>query len=512
MAYSELTKKGKEFITHICSSFSTKILTGKNSYVFPYTNTPYSNKVWVCDIKYNGKQLTNATDVANALIDWYNKYANIYKLDANIIAAQAYVATKYYMWYYAEDVTASGVPQLTMLTFYNRYVKNIDTASTSTDTSIPKITKNEIEVIINGLTDKYDVNSYNVGGATPEVARSNRPIFHQNVINNPEIMIKIQCDYMKSITNNCDSIASTSLFCYSRGSEYVADTYSDALLKCKNDKGEEYMNYGLDYVLEIFGVLGDEDNLLVSKGAKKKYKPKGIYFGYDSKNFPDTDPKNLRLNEEFNMFGANVNLSIQYNESGNVKYPKDFPISNYMWYHQAISVPSMSITKTYNGVKFDRRKYDNTPNEEEYAKLITLAQTIYDPICKHFNTEIPITTAYRGEFLNGPVSRGGVGGDANSQHRFGEAMDLNVNRLTTKVNFTNADVFYFIVNNLSFGQIIWEEGGACSPGWVHVSLIKSEKNHQITLYNSNFKKDKYLHSKTLTEFNALKLSKYGPCK
>lgn len=510
MAYSELTKKGKEFITHICSSFSTKILTGKNSSIFPYTNTPYSNKTWVCNINYNGKQLTNASEVANMLIELYNKYANIYELDANIIAAQAYIATKYCMWYYAEDVTASGVPQLTMLTFYNRYVKDIDTASTSTDTSIPKITKNEIEIIINGLTEKYDANSYNVAGATPEVARSNRPIFHQNVIDNPEIMIKIQCDYMKSITNDCDSIASTSLFCYSRGSEYVSKTYTDALLKCKNDKGEDYMNYGLNYVMEIFGVLGDENNLLVSKGARNNYKPKGIYFGYDSKNFPDTDPKNLKLSEEFNLFAANVKQSAQYDTTGNIVYPPDFLISNYMTYYQAISYAAATSVKTYKGIQYDRRKHDNTPTDEEYAKLVILAQTIYDPICKHFNIKIPITTAYRGEYLNGPLDRGGVGSTPGSQHRLGEAMDLDVDNLG-KVNFTNADVFYFIVNNLSFGQIIWEEGGACSPGWVHVSLIKSGKNGQITLYNSKLS-PKYQHSKSLSAFNTLKNSIYGPCK
>jgi len=46
----------------------------------------------------------------------------------------------------------------------------------------------------------------------------------------------------------------------------------------------------------------------------------------------------------------------------------------------------------------------------------------------------------------------------------------------------NEDVFYYILNNLQFTELIWEFGTEDRPDWVHVAIAKGredEKNAKI---------------------------------
>lgn len=43
----------------------------------------------------------------------------------------------------------------------------------------------------------------------------------------------------------------------------------------------------------------------------------------------------------------------------------------------------------------------------------------------------------------------------------------------------NADIFYFIKDNLEFDQLIWEFGTDKCPAWVHVSLSKRNNRNQV---------------------------------
>jgi len=306
MAYYKITKSGEDFITHVCTQGGSSLLTGTNTYALPYTDPPLS-KVWICNIIFNGKQIATGADLATALIFWFNQYAGEYQMDANVIAAQAYVESGYKIWNYAlgdvkNQSTASGINQFTMLTIYDIIVKN--TYNTE------KMTQDEINIITNGLTNPTSQNSYSVyvNKAKNPTAYQNRPILHQNVINNPNIMIKAQCRYMKYFANNCGSLTSSSLFCYSRGGKYVASTYSKVIQNCTNDKKKSptYIQEGLNYVLRIFGILGDKGNNVQQLG--RKYKPLNYYFGYDNK-MGDNDPRNLKLNVPFDSFNSNVSES-----------------------------------------------------------------------------------------------------------------------------------------------------------------------------------------------------------
>jgi len=50
-----------------------------------------------------------------------------------------------------------------------------------------------------------------------------------------------------------------------------------------------------------------------------------------------------------------------------------------------------------------------------------------------------------------------------------EAIDIDMDG---KGNPTNAEIFYYIKDNLPFDQLIWEFGNAEKPDWVHVSYKK----------------------------------------
>jgi hypothetical protein len=110
------------------------------------------------------------------------------------MAAQAHQESGYNVWAYPLSSTASGISQFVVEALYdvvinsragiNQYVPILITPP-----EIALITKN-----ING--DLTDINTYKV---KTQLGRENRPTLHQNVIDNPEIMIKAQYRYMKYI-------------------------------------------------------------------------------------------------------------------------------------------------------------------------------------------------------------------------------------------------------------------------------------------------------------------------
>jgi len=78
-----------------------------------------------------------------------------------------------------------------------------------------------------------------------------------------------------------------------------------------------------------------------------------------------------------------------------------------------------------------------------------------------------------------------VGGSMTSQHCKGQAMDID----DKYGHATNAEMFEFIRDNLSFDQMIWEFGNSENPDWVHVSYVSEEKNRNKMLkaYKNNGK-------------------------
>jgi hypothetical protein len=56
-------------------------------------------------------------------------------------------------------------------------------------------------------------------------------------------------------------------------------------------------------------------------------------------------------------------------------------------------------------------------------------------------------------------------------------MDIDMDN----TQITNAQIFEFIKNNLSFDQLIWEYGNDKNPDWVHVSYSATGKQRNQIL-------------------------------
>lgn len=352
MAYVPITEEGKAFINAVCTDSKTggaKLLSGKNKYPMPYTGPPLVDQTWTANFTYNGTLVTTGEMLAEALIAWFNKYGEDYEMDANVIAAQAYVESRYVMWTYSGgDSAASGVNQFEMLTFFGIVVENAG--------STEKMTPIEIATLTAGLDENRSRDSYNIRSSTFINARHNRPILHQNIINNPELIIKAQCRYMKDIANKSDSLTSTTLFCYNRGL-YMSNTYTKSIQRCNNahKSDPDYQKSGLDYALKVFGVLGDQNNFLETKGLPQGYKLKGKCFGYNESKGKD-DPKNLKLTEGFNAFGANVAESADFNLD-----PKfaDDKVAEYL----------SNNVKDYRYIYYPSNRYYSTSTEKKQIVL-----------------------------------------------------------------------------------------------------------------------------------------------
>lgn len=281
MSYVPLTQDGKAFIRHIGNSTQNNgLITGGNSYPLPYASSNVYNFTAKA-YDHNNKLITSNTQLCESLIVWFDKYSKIYDLDANIIAAQAIAESGFKIWNYSET-GAMGLTQFTMTTVYDVLISNNYSVT-------PKFSDDEIGKITSGVTDLSFQTSYfnsdSSNANTRAVAKSNRLIVHQNIIDNPEIMIKAQCRLMKKIAQNNQHWASSTLFLYNRASGISSKSYTDAIIKVDNMFKGTYINEGLKYVKHIFGLLGDKNN----KYAKGDHK--GYSFGYDTK--IDIDPNNF---------------------------------------------------------------------------------------------------------------------------------------------------------------------------------------------------------------------------
>lgn len=114
-----------------------------------------------------------------------------------------------------------------------------------------------------------------------------------------------------------------------------------------------------------------------------------------------------------------------------------------------------------------RRGIDNTPNRYEQTNMEIIAEKIFEPLREWAGGPIKINSFYRCEELNRAI-----GGSSRSQHCEGRAMDID----DTFGYKTNAEMFDYIRDNLSFDQIIWEFGDENNPAWVHVSYVSGDQN------------------------------------
>lgn len=115
---------------------------------------------------------------------------------------------------------------------------------------------------------------------------------------------------------------------------------------------------------------------------------------------------------------------------------------------------------------------DNTPGIIELRNMKRVANLIFEPVRIHFGVPIFVSSFYRSWKLNAKV-----GGSKTSDHPEGKAIDID----DVLGGVSNADIFYYIKDNLDFDQLIWEYGNDGNPAWVHVSYDSAIKNRNQVL-------------------------------
>ena len=114
-----------------------------------------------------------------------------------------------------------------------------------------------------------------------------------------------------------------------------------------------------------------------------------------------------------------------------------------------------------------RLNLKNKPDAYQTTNMVGVAQNVFEPLREYVGGAIKINSFFRSENLNRAI-----GGSSKSQHCDGRAIDID----DTFGHATNAQMFQYIKDNLSFDQLIWEFGNSTNPAWVHVSYVSEDQN------------------------------------
>jgi hypothetical protein len=292
----EITESGKNFMRKVGDYFTktnkdfgnTSLLRGNNG-ILPFSDETDKTRVWTANIVWtipndnrNGTPITNNSELIEYLIELIETYAKKANVDANIMAAQCFAESEYRAWIYPrkpknEDLesTAAGLSQIVMQTMYDAIYR------------FKWLNNDQINKITNGMTQPNLRSSWSrverdkkINLANIDKQKANHTILHQNIIDNPDISILIQCKLMDYISGRNNNFASSSLFAYNRGSELESNNYIQLVNRTAANKGgNEYCNEGIKYVQEIFGYLGDPEQKFVKSPPQKDY-TKGFSFNY----------------------------------------------------------------------------------------------------------------------------------------------------------------------------------------------------------------------------------------
>lgn len=279
----KITKTGENFIRTICSGTTNSLISGNYRYNLPFSTISDQPFVFTSNaIDHLGNLIVNNEQLGEALIFWYNKYAELNNLDANVLAAQGFAESNYRLWHYSRRDSGSGIADFVSIRVF-RHIVNSDRPETIEALSSSRFTDDEINKIINEVSDPFSRTSYIYRGqgttsSVSQIAINNRLQLFQNIIDNPEIMIKAQSNLMREIVERNNNLTANSLFAYDRYYLLSATSYPNLLDQAGRRFGDNYVQMGVDYVDKIFRYLGDENNDKINKRIDK---PKGIWFGFN---------------------------------------------------------------------------------------------------------------------------------------------------------------------------------------------------------------------------------------
>lgn len=135
------------------------------------------------------------------------------------------------------------------------------------------------------------------------------------------------------------------------------------------------------------------------------------------------------------------------------------------------------FTKSQTAIRLN---IDNKPGDVHIANLILVANNILEPVRKHFDQPVIITSGFRSVPLCAAI-----GSSKFSQHALGQAVDFEV------IGVDNFDVANFIFENLPFDQLILEyyEAGVPNSGWVHCSYTTVNSRRTALIYDGKEYRD-----------------------
>jgi peptidoglycan L-alanyl-D-glutamate endopeptidase CwlK len=261
MAFKPLTKKGEEFVLNRClakGAFGDNRFAGKRDFSLPKSNNPTTTVYTATPVDEANKPITTPQELAKNLISWFNRYSKDYLLDANIIAAQSFAESGYNLWIYSNG-GAMGVTQFIDTAFFDTIIKNVH----EFETEIEILTTNVVgdTTDIRSIIPNYSTRDKTIVSTkeTSALAKNNRSILFQNIINNPRIMIKAQCYIMDFIGERNNNLAASSLFAYNRGGYLRSQSYDELIDKTQKKYGSDYIKEGIGYVNRIFNLLAGKE-------------------------------------------------------------------------------------------------------------------------------------------------------------------------------------------------------------------------------------------------------------
>ena len=134
---------------------------------------------------------------------------------------------------------------------------------------------------------------------------------------------------------------------------------------------------------------------------------------------------------------------------------------------------NLSLAEVTKSTTAKRLGIDNTPDDWTTENLRQIALNVFQPLRDAFGCPIYVSSGYRSAELNTAI-----GGSKRSQHVEGRALDLDAD---VYGNCKNSQIFQYILNNLTFDQLIWEFGDEDNPDWVHVSYVDVDSNRRRCL-------------------------------
>jgi hypothetical protein len=250
---TKLLPEAIQFINRKFIEETGKLLTGKQTYKLPYSNIPQGT-IFTANVRdKNGNIITTEDKYKKLIIEAYNEFGELYKIDPNILLAQAYRESNFRTYAYS-PTGALGFTQFIPATVFDTFVANnqIIRYNDSRDLSIQ-----EKALITTGLVGNIRTKStffYDNKFKTNTDYITNRGTLHQNLMDNPRTMIKAQFLLMDYIGSRNENIATASLFAYNRGSGLKSLGYSDIVSKYISSKRPN-LEEGTTYVNKIFDIL-----------------------------------------------------------------------------------------------------------------------------------------------------------------------------------------------------------------------------------------------------------------